>query len=180
MAKKLIQNTNANLPPLLVLEYFLKDKKKEFVISKLHEFGLVRKEFFDRKLGHKKKDFKLKKFLGKRYRFIPAPMTEAELEHVFTLIQTLLSITPKATSNLSEGNETLKKSQTLPLSPLSLLLVLVGLAGLGGGGYASYLVFTNNGVLALELAAIIAASSVFFSLTLIVLARILRIVRSLR
>jgi hypothetical protein len=57
---------------------------------------------------------------------------------------------------------------------------LVGLAGLGGGGYASYLVFTNNGVLALELAAIIAASSVFFSLTLIVLARILRIVRSLR
>jgi hypothetical protein len=58
--------------------------------------------------------------------------------------------------------------------------VLVALAGLGGGGYAAYLVFTNDGTLALELAAIIAASSLFFSLTLIVLARILRIVRSLR
>jgi hypothetical protein len=41
-------------------------------------------------------------------------------------------------------------------------------------------VFTNNGVMALELAAIIAASSVFFSLTLIVLARILSIVTALR
>jgi hypothetical protein len=54
------------------------------------------------------------------------------------------------------------------------------LAGLGGGGYGSYLVFTNDGELALAFAAIIAASSLFFSLTLIVLARILRIVRSLR
>ena len=182
MAKKIIENPNANLPPLLVLEYFLKDKKKEFVTNKLHEFGLVRKEFFDRKLGHKKKDFKLKKFFGKRYRLIPAPMNEAELEHIFTLIQTLLSITPK--SNAKAGSptdkENITKRKVLPISELGLLLIVVGLAGLAGGAYASYLVFTNGGVLALELAAIIAASSLFFSLTLIVLARILRIVRSLR
>jgi hypothetical protein len=186
MAKKVIQNPNANLPPLVVLESFLNEKKKEFVTNKLHEFGLVRKEVFDRKLGHQKKDFKLKKFLGKRYRFVPAPMTDTEVEQIFTLIQTLLSITPKATSNLSDGKpdtedkKTISKKQKLPISLLGLLLVLVALAGLGGGGYAAYLVFTNDGALALELAAIIAASGVFFSLTLLVLARILRIVRSLR
>ena len=186
MAKKVIQNPNANLPPLVVLESFLNEKKKEFVTNKLHEFGLVRKEVFDRKLGHQKKDFKLKKFFGKRYRFVPAPMTEAEVEQIFTLIQTLLSITPKATSNVSDGKsivddiKTNTKKEKLPVSLLGLFLVLVGLAGLGGGGYAAYLVFTNGGALALELAAIIAASGVFFSLTLLVLARILRIVRSLR
>jgi hypothetical protein len=186
MAKKVIQNPNANLPPLMVLESFLNEKKKEFVTNKLHEFGLVRKEVFDRKLGHKKKDFKLKKFLGKRYRFVPAPMTEAEVEQLFTLIQTLLSITPQSTLNLPDGKpvdddkKTNSKKQKLPISLLGLLLVLAGLAGLGGGGYAAYLVFTNDGALALELAAIIAASGVFFSLTLLVLARILRIVRSLR
>ena len=186
MAKKVIQNPNANLPPLVVLESFLNEKKKEFVTNKLHEFGLVRQEFFDHKLGHKKKDFKFKKFLGRRYRFVPAPMTDAEVEQIFTLIQTLLSITPKTVSNLSETTQTLDekkskhKKQSLPVSPLGTLLVLVGVAALGGGGYGAYLVFTNDGVLALELASIIAASSVFFSLTLIVLARILRIVRSLR
>ena len=185
MAKKVIQNPNANLPPLVVLESFLNEKKKDFVVNKLHEFGLVRKEVFDSKLGHKKKDFKFKKFLGKRYRFIPAPMTDGEVEQIFTLIQTLLSITPKANTPLSEGNQLnvsnqSKKQEGLPFSPLGYILVLVALAGLGGGGYASYLVFTNDGELALAFAAIIAASSLFFSLTLIVLARILRIVRSIR
>jgi hypothetical protein len=186
MAKKIIQNPNANLPPLVVLESFLNEKKKEFVVSKLHEFGLVRKEVFDKKLGHKKKDFKLKKFLGKRYRIVPAPMTDNEVEQIFTLIQTLLSITPKAPSNLSESTQVIDdkkspaKKQKLPMSLLGFLLVLTGLAGLGGGGYAAYLVFTNDGELALAFAVIIAASSVFFSLTLIVLARILRIVRSIR
>lgn len=186
MAKKVIQNSNANLPPLVVLESFLNEKKKEFVTNKLHEFGLVRKEVFDRKLGHKKKDFKLKKFLGKRYRFVPAPMTDTEVEQIFTMIQTLLSITPKSGANISDGQPLVdekkinSKKEKLPISLLGLILVLVGLAGLGGGGYVSYLVFTNDGALALELASIIAASSVFFSLILIVLARILRIVRSLR
>jgi hypothetical protein len=186
MAKKVIQNPNANLPPLVVLESFLNEKKKEFVTNKLHEFGLVRKEVFDRKLGHQKKDFKLKKFFGKRYRFIPAPMTEYEVEQIFTLIQTLLSITPKPASNAQEKNplvdnkHQISKQQSLPFSLLGLLLVFAGVFALAGGGYAAYVVFTNDGALALELAAIIAASSVFFSLTLMVLARILRIVRSLR
>jgi hypothetical protein len=186
MAKKVTQNPNANLPPLVVLESFLNEKKKEFVVSKLHEFGLVRKEVFDKKLGHKKKDFKLKKFLGKRYRIVPAPMTDNEVEQIFTLIQTLLSITPKTPSNLSESAQVIDdkksptKKQKLPMSLLGFLLVLTGLAGLGGGGYAAYLVFTNDGELGLEFTVIIAASSVFFSLTLIVLARILRIVSSLR
>jgi hypothetical protein len=186
MGKKIIQNPNAGLPPLVVLESYLNAKKKEFVVSKLRAFGLVRQEFFDRKLGHKKKDFKLKKFFGKRYRLVPAPMTETEFEQIFNLIQSLLALTPKSNSSVSEDNQSLdekqgsSKKQNLSFSLLSSLLIFVGLAGLAGGGYASYLVFTNNGLLAVEFAAIIAASSVFFSLTLIVLARILRIVTALR
>jgi hypothetical protein len=186
MAKKLIQNPNANLPPLVVLESFLTEKKKEFVTNKLHEFGLVRKEVFDRKLGHKKKDFKLKKFLRKRYRLVPAPMTDTEADQIFTLIQTLLSITPGETSNLSEGKQVIDNKKTftkkpkLPINLLGFLLVLVGLAGFGGGGYAAYVVFNNAGELALEFAAIIAGASLIFSLTLIVLARILSILRTLR
>jgi hypothetical protein len=41
-------------------------------------------------------------------------------------------------------------------------------------------VYNNAGPLALELAAVIAASSLFFALALITLARILRIVRALK
>jgi hypothetical protein len=74
----------------------------------------------------------------------------------------------------------LGKTPGLPISLLGILLVLVGLAGLGGGGYAAYLVYNNAGPLALELAAVIAASSLFFALALITLARILRIVRALK
>lgn len=187
MAKKVINNLNANLPPLVVLGSFLSEKKKDFVTTKLKEFGLVRKEYFDRKLGHQKKDFKLKKFLGKRYRFVAAPMTDAEVDQIFDLIQTLLSITPKANNNGSTTNQLdvsssplPTKKTKLPISLLGFLLVILGLGGLGGGGYAAYLVFTNDGELALEIASVIAATSLFFSLTLIVLARILRIVRSLR
>jgi hypothetical protein len=114
-------------------------------------------------------------------------MTDAEVDQIFDLIQTLLSITPKANNNGLKTNQ-LDVSSTamptkktkLPISLLGFLLVILGLGGLGGGGYAAYLVFTNEGELALEFASIIAATSLFFSLTLIVLARILRIVRSLR
>jgi hypothetical protein len=109
MKKKNLQDTNANLPPLMVLGSFLSEKKREFVSSKLQEFGLVRKEVFNRKLGHKKKDFPLKKFLGKRYRFIPAPMTDAEVDQLFDMIQTLLAITPKKNNNNDEGNVIKKK-----------------------------------------------------------------------
>jgi hypothetical protein len=180
MKKKFIRNPNADLPPLVVLESYLNQKKREFVVNKLRAFGLVRKEYYDRKLGHKKKDFKLRKFFGKRYRLEPAPMTDPEFEQVFTLIQNLLSITPKSTDNDSKTNQALDKKKTPLINLLSSFLVFVGLAGLGGGGFAAYLVFANNGVMALEFAAIIAASSLFFSLTLIVLARILSIVTALR
>ncbi len=186
MAKSIVKNPNANLPPLVVLGSFLTEKKREFVSKKLFEFGLVRKEFYDRKLGHQKKDFKLKKFLGKRYRYTPAPMTDTEVDQIFTLIQTLMSMTPKSNQDQPAKfdekslEKTVGKNTRLPLSLLGIMLVLVGLAGLGGGGYAAYLVYANAGPLALELAAVIAGSSLFFALALITLARILRIVRALK
>ncbi len=186
MAKTIVKNSNANLPPLVVLGSFLTEKKREFVSKKLLEFGLVRKEFYDRKLGHQKKDFKLKKFLGKRYRYTPAPMTEAEVDQIFTLIQTLMSMTPKSTQDHPTKfdeksiDRPIRKNTRLPFSLLGTILVIIGLAGLGGGGFAAYLVYTNAGPLSLELAAVIAASGLFFSLTLITLAQILRIVRALK
>jgi len=188
MAKLALQNPNANLPPLVVLGSFLSEKKREFVSKKLFEFGLVRKEFFDPKLGHHKKDFKLKKFLGKRYRYTPAPMTDAEVDQLFSLIETLMSLTPKPNQDqanqldglkLEKGKHPLNRSRTT-FSLLGIILVFVGLAGLGGGGYAAYLVYVNAAPLALELAAVIGASSVFFALSLITLARILRIVRTIK
>ncbi|MEY3431222.1 MAG: hypothetical protein RIS53_120 [Bacillota bacterium] len=186
MAQSPVKNPNANLPPLVVLGSFLTEKKREFVSKKLFEFGLVRKEYFDRKLGHQKKDFKFKKFFGKRYRYTPAPMTETEVDQLFTLIQTLMSMSPKSnpetTSKLNSQSfeKPLQKSTSLPISLLGIFLVILGLAGLGGGGFAAYLVYSNAGPLALELAAVIAGSSLFFALTLMTLARILRIVRALK
>lgn len=113
MKKTNLQDTNANLPPLMVLGSFLSEKKREFVSSKLQEFGLVRKEIFNKKLGHKKKDFPLKKFFGKRYRFVPAPMTDAEVDQLFEMIQTLLAITPKATTSNGDGNVNGKNKKIL-------------------------------------------------------------------
>ena len=113
MKKTNLQDTNANLPPLMVLGSFLSEKKREFVSSKLQEFGLVRKEIFNKKLGHKKKDFPLKKFFGKRYRFVPAPMTDAEVDQLFDMIQTLLAITPKATTSNGDGNVNGKNKKIL-------------------------------------------------------------------
>jgi hypothetical protein len=186
MAKSIVKNPNANLPPLVVLGSFLTEKKREFVSKKLFEFGLVRKEYFDRKLGHQKKDFKLKKFLGKRYRYTPAPMTEAEVDQLFTLIQTLMSMSPKSNQepanklDSKSSDKPLHKTTSLPFSFLGMILFIIGLAGLGGGGFAAYLVYMNAGPLALELSVVIAASSLFFALSLITLARILRIVQALK
>ena len=109
MKKTKLQDTNANLPPLMVLGSFLSEKKREFVSSKLQEFGLVRKEVFNKKLGHKKKDFPLKKFLGKRYRYVPAPMTDAEVDQLFQMIQTLIAITPKSNATDGDGKVNAKK-----------------------------------------------------------------------
>jgi hypothetical protein len=92
MAKKKLKNPNADLPPLLVLSTFLAEKKRSFVTTKLKEFGLVRQEYFNRKLGHKKADFPMKKFLGQRYRFVTAPMTDDEVNQLFSIIQTLISL----------------------------------------------------------------------------------------
>ncbi|MBM3909297.1 MAG: hypothetical protein FJ352_00800 [Firmicutes bacterium] len=186
MAQSPVKNPNANLPPLVVLGSFLTEKKREFVSKKLFEFGLVRKEYFDRKLEHQKKDFTLKKFLGKRYRYTPAPMTDAEVDQIFTLIQTLMSMSVKTNQdspnkfNFQAVEKPLQKSTALPFSLLGILLVIIGLVGLGGGAYAAYLVYSNAGPLALELAAVIGATSLFFALSLITLARILRIVRALK
>jgi hypothetical protein len=99
MAKKKLTNPNADLPPLLVLSTFLAEKKREFVTEKLKEFGLVRQEFFNRKLGHKKADFPFKKFLGKRYRYVTAPMTEEEVNQLFNIIQTLTSLQKQTKKN---------------------------------------------------------------------------------
>lgn len=99
MAKKKLTNSNADLPPLLVLSTFLAEKKREFVTEKLKEFGLVRQEFFNRKLGHKKADFPFKKFLGKRYRYVTAPMTDEEVNQLFTIIQTLTSLQKQTKKN---------------------------------------------------------------------------------
>ena len=99
MAKKKLTNPNADLPPLLVLSTFLAEKKREFVTEKLKVFGLVRQEFFNRKLGHKKADFPFKKFLGKRYRYVTAPMTEEEVNQLFNIIQTLTSLQKQTKKN---------------------------------------------------------------------------------
>lgn len=186
MAKKFKLNPNANLPPLIVLGSFLTEKKREFVSQKLFDFGLVRKEYFDRKLGHKKKDFKFKKFLGKRYRYIPAPMTDSEVDQLFVLIQTLLTMTPKANqehpnlSQFAQSKNQQQKSPVLPPTFLGITLWIFALVGLGAGGYAAFLVYTNAGTLALELAAVIGATSLFFFLVLLVLAQILKFLRALR
>jgi hypothetical protein len=147
MAKKITNHPNANLPPLMVLTSFLNEKKREFVTNKLKEFGLVRQEFFDRKAGHKKKDFPFKRFLGKRYRFVTAPMTDQEVDQLFLLVQTLISITPKASSQanlletkqgLGQGAQPITKKPSRKFSLLALLLNLFALITLAIGGYSAY------------------------------------------
>lgn len=148
MAKKVTINQNADLPPLMVLGSFLNEKKREFVTTKLKDFGLVRKEIFNRKLGHKKKDFPYKKFLGKRYRFVTAPMTDQEVDQLFSLVQTLLSITPKPekeeknSSSLSaviSVNQPAKKRKKR-FSILAFILGVLSLVVLGIGGYQYYFI----------------------------------------
>lgn len=146
MAKKTILNPNADLPPLMVLASFLNEKKREFVTTKLKEFGLVRQEFFNKKLGHKKKDFPFKKFLGKRYRFVTAPMTDPEVDQLFQLVQTLISITPKSQggeSQLTNLNAKLTKEEPKKIkrrfSLVAFLLGILGFVSLGVGGYTLYL-----------------------------------------
>jgi hypothetical protein len=145
MAKKIFLNPNADLPPLMVLASFLNEKKREFVTTKLKEFGLVRQDFFNKKLGHKKKDFPFKKFFGKRYRYVTAPMTDPEVDQLFQLVQTLISITPKSQggeSQLTNLNAKVTKEEPKKFkkrfSLIALLLGLLGLVSLGVGGFSLY------------------------------------------
>jgi hypothetical protein len=147
MAKKIPTNPNADLPPLMVLTSFLNEKKREFVTKKLMEFGLVRQEFFNRKLGHKKKEFPFKKFLGKRYRFVTAPMTDQEVDQLFQLVQTLISITPKPQGPAGTNQEvspslsnkdSVKKRRNKKFSFIAFLLNILGLLTLAIGGYSLY------------------------------------------
>ncbi len=185
MAKKNLLTANASLPPTLVLSTFLLEQKRAYVSAKLKDFGLIRKEYFDKKLGHKKKDFPLKKFLGRRYRMTTASLSDQEVDELFITIQTLVTL--KAASNKKDQLPTtgptfeqIKEPKRKPKATLlGLLLTLLGFLALGGGGYVAYTVYTAQGVLFLELAAIIGASSFFFAFVMFSLARILRFLRVL-
>ena len=54
MAKKNLLTANASLPPTLVLSTFLLEQKRAYVSAKLKDFGLVRKEYFDKKRKEKR------------------------------------------------------------------------------------------------------------------------------
>lgn len=182
MAKQKPIPNNAALPPTLVIASFVTEKKRSFVDAKLKQFGLVRKEYYSRKSGHNKADFKLKKFLGRRYRYATAPMTDDEVQVLFDQFMDLQKIiSPSSTSSPLSTAETPKTGSSTPTKPplksgfLRFLLTVLGLAGFGGGGYGAYLVFSSTIDLSLELAIIIAAASLLFAFTFFALARILKV-----
>lgn len=184
MVKPIQINPNADLPPLMVLSPYLKEKKREFVTKKLHDFGLVRKEIFNRKLGHKRKDFPLKKFFGKRYRYVTAPMTDEEVDQLLNTIQSLMSLTPKpeAASQTQPDNKLLNPNlpAAKPTSHLSVLLVFLSVVALGGGLFAAYQVYVSSMTLAFELAIVLASGSFFLAIMFLALAQILKSLKSIR
>lgn len=183
MKQPVIQNDNANLPPLLVLSTFLKEKKRTFVLEKLKEFGLVRKEWFDKSLGHQKKDFPYKPFLGRRYRWSTAPVTDAEVDQLFSMIQTLMQTVPqknKVESNskgqvLSKGTNKKKR-----ISFLALFLITLALTILGGGGFAAFQIFTYgpSESFQFELAGVILGGTLTMGVILLALGKILQQVKA--
>jgi hypothetical protein len=185
MAKKNLLTENASLPPTLVLSTFLLEQKRAYVIAKLKDFGLVKKEFYDKKIGHKKKDFPFKKFLGRRYRVVTAALSNEDVDELFNTIQVLVTLKTNDNKNdligsnggTSETNKQPKRKPKVTL--LGLFLTFLGFVALAGGGYIAYTVYVAEGVLFLELAAIIAASSIFFALVMFSLAKILRFLRVL-
>jgi hypothetical protein len=191
MAKKeLTPSANAELPPTLVIGSFLKEQKRDYVTKKLIEFGLVRKEYFDKKLKHQRKDFPFKKFFGRRYRFITAPLTDDEVESLFEMIRSLITIKTKdqtsalfeKLSSVTNGKET-QVVHPIALKPsfISMLLFVFGLVAFGGGGYLAYTLFIQESLdLRLEFTILVGTASVFIALIFFALARILRIVKSLR
>jgi hypothetical protein len=183
MAKPIQINPNADLPPLMVLSPYLKEKKREFVTKKLHDFGLVRKEIFNRKLGHKRKDFPLKKFFGKRYRYVTAPMTDEEVDQLLNTIQSLMNLTPKPEASQTQTDRKLLNPSVPPVksnSLLSMLLVLLSFVSLGGGFFAAYQVYMSSIALALELAIVLASGSFLIAIMFLALAQILKLLKSSR
>jgi hypothetical protein len=182
MAKQKPIPNNADLPPTLVIATFVTEKKRKYVESKLKQFGLVRKEYYNRKSGHKKADFKLKKFLGKRYRYATAPMTDDEVQVLFDQFTDLQRIVnpslglPPTPSTSSASETTVATKSKVKSGFLRLLLTVFGLAAFGGGGYAAYLVYSSSVDLSLEFASIIAAASILFAFTFLALARILKVI----
>lgn len=190
MAKKTITNPNADLPPLMVLSSFLNEKKREYVSNKLKDFGLVRKEYFNRKLGHQKKDFPLKKFLGKRYRYVTAAMSDAEVEQLFGIVKTLLEITPKPRQNqdaFTSQDSSRKKQESneekASFSFLSFILNLLALVNLGVGGYSLYQLY--NVTMTLNLSPIdftiaIAEGVILYLVPAIILFALAQIIRKIK
>jgi hypothetical protein len=190
MAKKVTPpSPNAELPPTLVIGSFLKEQKRDYVSKKLIEFGLVRKEYFNRKQGHTRKDYPFKKFFGKRYRFITAPLTDDEVESLFDMIRALITIKTKDQTNalfeklsaVSAKEAPVVNPLTLKPSFISMLLFVFGLVAFAGGGYLAYTLFTQETLaLRLEWTIIVGATAMFIALIFFALARILRILKSLR
>ena len=177
MAKKKPLNQNASLPPTLVLSTFLLEQKRDFVVKKLNEFGLVRKEYFDKKLGHKKRDFKLKKFLGKRYRLTTAPLNDAEIVELFDTIQTLVALKGEKSNEFQAQTflETDVKSnkRNSGFSLINLFLFLTSIGGVAGAGYYGFTIYETN----LEYAVTLGALAVIYFFLSLGLIRINQLIR---
>lgn len=179
MAKKPLLNQNASLPPTLVLSTFLLEQKRTFVTSKLIEYGLVRKEYFDKSLGHKKNDFKLKKLFGRRYRLATATLTDVEINELFDTIQTLIVLkedTAKPLQNNPLGDEKNTIKTKPGFSFLNFIIFLTSLGALGGGGYVAYTTYETN----LEYAITIGAIALSYALLSLSIINVYRLIKRLR
>jgi hypothetical protein len=180
MAKKPVINQNASLPPTLVLSTFLLEQKRIFVTSKLKEFGLVRKEYFDKSLGHKKKDFNLKKLFGRRYRLATATLTDVEIQELFETIQTLIVLKEDKSKPMNQTANTEEKTNYDNKKPgfsfFNFLIFLTSLAALGGGGFVAYTNYEAN----LEYAITIGTIAVSYTLLSLLIINVYRLIKRLR
>ena len=180
MAKKPLLNQNASLPPTLVLSTFLLEQKRTFVTSKLKEYGLVRKEYFDKSLGHKKSDFKLKKLFGRRYRLATATLTDLEINELFDTIQTLIVLKEDKTKLIQQNPSINENNSIKSVKPgfsfFNFIILLTSLGALGGGGYVAYTTYETN----LEYAITIGAIAVSYGLLSLLIINLYRLIKRLR
>jgi hypothetical protein len=180
MAKKPLLNQNASLPPTLVLSTFLLEQKRTFVASKLKEYGLVRKEYFDKSLGHNKNDFKLKKLFGKRYRLVTATLTDLEIHELFDTIQTLIVLKEDKTTLIQKTpstNDTNSIHSNKPgFSLFNFIILLTTLSALGGAGYVAFTSYEANP----EYAITIGAIAVSYGLLSLLIINLYRLIKRLR